>query len=254
MLPEPTREVDRQPPRRLRAELATSPTVVGEAQRLRFRVFADELGARLPTRTPGHDIDIFDAWCEHLVVRDAHDDRIVATCRLLTAERAARLGCFYADTEFDLTRLSALRSGLIEVGRACVDRAFRQGPASTLLWRAVTRAMRERGGRYLIGCISVGMADDGVHARALWRHVGPAHLAPIEYRVFPRYPLLGDDAGAVSDGVPVVPPLVQSHLREGAFLSGEPAWDRDFNTADFLLFLPLDPAEVRHARHLLRAA
>ncbi|MCM2251509.1 MAG: GNAT family N-acetyltransferase, partial [Ramlibacter sp.] len=78
---------------------------VRQAQRLRFRVFAEEMGARLDTWVPGHDMDLFDDYCEHLLVREAASGEVIGTYRVLTAVQAARVGSFYSDTEFDLVRL-----------------------------------------------------------------------------------------------------------------------------------------------------
>ena len=63
------------------------------------------MGARLPTPVPGHDIDLFDDYCEHLLVRDAASGEVIGTYRVLTPAQARRVGSTYSDTEFDLTRL-----------------------------------------------------------------------------------------------------------------------------------------------------
>jgi putative hemolysin len=250
-------EVWRRPERRLSVGLATSSTDIEAAQRLRHRVFVGELGARVAPAIPGRDQDFFDPWCDHLVVRDEARCEIVGTYRILTAERARRLGTFYADTEFDLTRLGSLKPATCEIGRACIHPEYRSGPAIMRLWQGLAAYMREHGCRYLIGCASVSMADGGANALRVWRQALPEHLAPIEYRVFPRHPLLIDDA-AEAEGphlVPAsVPALLKAYLRIGAWIGGEPAWDPDFNTADLFVFLPLARVEARYARHYLKAA
>jgi putative hemolysin len=106
--------------------------------------------------------------------------------------------------------------------------------------------MTEHGYRHLVGCASVGMADGGRNAVAL-NDALAAHLAPPEYRVLPRHPLPLD---ALRDGaVPEVPPLLRGYLRAGAWICGAPAWDPDFNTADFPVLLAMDRLDGRHARH-----
>ena len=52
---------------------------VREAQKLRHLVFATEMGAQLNTSVPGHDIDLFDDFCEHLLVRDVATQQVVGT-------------------------------------------------------------------------------------------------------------------------------------------------------------------------------
>ena len=90
--------------RNLHVGLATCETEILEAQKLRYRVFADEMGARLATRTPGVDRDIYDPFCEHLIVRDEAAGRIVGTYRILSPAAARKVGGYYSENEFDLTR------------------------------------------------------------------------------------------------------------------------------------------------------
>ena len=100
---------------------------VRQAQRLRFRVFAEEMGARLDTTLPGHDVDLFDNYCEHLLVRDQLSREVVGTYRILTPAQARRVGSTYSDIEFDLTRLRSLREHMVELGRSCVHPNYRHG-------------------------------------------------------------------------------------------------------------------------------
>ena len=119
---------------RLSVSWASSESEVHEAQALRHQVFAVEMGARLavPKHAPaGLDIDLFDAYCEHLLVRAGGDDGepgpVIGTYRVLTPAAAKRAGGLYSDTEFDLTRLRALRSRVAEIGRSCVHANHRSG-------------------------------------------------------------------------------------------------------------------------------
>src|SRR6058998_251495 len=97
--------------------VATAGEQVRAAQRLRHRVFAEELGAVLHTDEPGLDVDEFDAHCDHLLIRDESSGEVVGTYRMLPPNRTARL---YADSEFHLAALAPLRDVLVETGRSCV--------------------------------------------------------------------------------------------------------------------------------------
>lgn len=230
----------------LSLQLATTTHDIAAAQRLRHRVFVEEMGARAASQDRGREQDFFDPWCEHVIVRDRSSGDVVGTCRLLTAKNAARLGTFCAEREFDLTRLAPLRARLLEIGRVCIDPAYRTGAAIMVLWSGIARLMRQRGATHLIGCASISMADGGTHAAAVYAHAAQQFLAPIEYRVLPRSPL-----AALKHGIPStsrIPPLIKAYLRLGAWIGGEPAWDPDFNTADLLVFLPLARMEARRAR------
>lgn len=229
--------------------LARSPSEVAEAQRLRYKVFAEEMGARLS----GHDrrdVDGFDALCDHLLVRDLESGEVVGTYRILDPHMAAEAGGYYSAGEFDLTRLLHLTPGMVEVGRSCVHADYRNGATIALLWAGLAKYMMTRGYEHLIGCVSISMADGGHNAAAVYARLADKYLSPNEYRVFPHTPL--PLQALSSDMEPAVPPLLKGYLRLGAFVCGEPAWDPDFNTADLLVMLPIARMAKRYANHFMK--
>ncbi|NLF55800.1 MAG: GNAT family N-acetyltransferase [Thauera phenolivorans] len=237
------------PGRNIHVGLATCETEILEAQKLRYRVFAEEMGARLCSRTPGVDRDLYDPWCEHLIVRDEDAGRIVGTYRILSPAAARKVGGYYTENEFDLTRLQHLRSRIVEIGRSCIDAEYRSGAVIAMLWSGLARYMRDNDYDYLIGCASVSMADGGHNAASLYNRLRETHLAPLEYHVFPRCPLPLDQLR--TDLEAEAPPLIKGYLRAGAWICGEPAWDPDFNTADLPILMPMGKIEGRYARHFL---
>jgi putative hemolysin len=234
----------------LTMSFARSGCEVREAQRLRYKVFAEEMGARVPGAEPGIDCDIYDAFCEHLLVRDTDNGEVVGTYRLLPGLKARELGSFYADGEFDLTRLRHLRDATMEIGRSCVHPDYRTGATIAMLWSGLTAFATRHHYRYLIGCASLSMADGGCAAASIYRRLARRHLSPTEYRAFPRceLPLAALDRDV--DAAP--PPLVKGYIRVGAYICGAPAWDPDFNTADLLMLLPLSRMDQRYARHFMK--
>jgi len=231
--------------------LAHGAADIRDAQRLRWQVFAEEMGARLNTPQPGLDIDLYDKWCDHLLIRDGDTGDVVGTYRILGPDAARRVGSFYSDQEFDLTRLSNLRERMVEVGRSCVHPDYRKGGVITLLWSGLAAYMRHSGHDYLIGCASIGMQDGGHNAAGIWHAVKEEHLAPVEWRVTPRCPLPLEGLGHAA--APIVPPLIKGYLRLGAWVCGAPAWDPDFNTADLMVMLSLQNLKQTYARHFLSA-
>jgi putative hemolysin len=229
---------------------------VREAQRLRYEVFAEEMGARLsvPKGSPaGHDIDVFDAYCEHLLVRAAGRDGepgpVIGTYRVLTPEAARRIGGLYSETEFDLTRLRPLRSRMVELGRSCVHPDHRSGGAILALWGALAEFMVRNRLDTMVGCASVSMRDGGHYAASLWEQLRHTHLAPIEYQVQPRLPLPVDELQ--HDLTVEAPALIKGYLRCGAKILGAPAWDPDFNTADLPMLMRIDDLPAKYRRHFL---
>jgi putative hemolysin len=229
--------------------LARSPAEVAEAQRLRYKVFAEEMGARLNGHD-GRDIDGFDSLCDHLLVRDQDTGEVVGTYRMLEPHMAAEAGGYYSAGEFDLTRLLHLAPGMVEVGRSCVHADYRNGATISMLWAGLAKYMMSRGYEHLIGCASISMADGGHNAAAVYHRLADKYLSPNEYRVFPHTPLPLD--ALATDIEPVVPPLVKGYMRLGAFVCGEPAWDPDFNTADLLVMLPISRLSKRYANHFMK--
>lgn len=234
--------------RNLSVSIAESEREILDAQRLRYRVFGQEMGAKLPTRIPGVDQDIYDAYCDHLVCRDENTGEVIGTYRILSPANARRIGSYYTENEFDLTRLQHLRPQLVEIGRSCVHPDYRSGATITLLWAGLARYMLENGYEYLVGCASVSMADGGHGAASLYHRL-QTHMSPLEYRVFPRCPL--PLAALDQDGPAETPPLIKGYLRAGAWICGEPAWDPDFNTADLPVLMPMSRIDQRYAKHFL---
>jgi putative hemolysin len=237
------------PQRRFEVELARTTVDVRAAQRLRYEVFAQEMGARLATSIEGIDADRFDAYCEHLVVREAERGEVVGTYRILSPAAAERAGGYYSEQEFDLARLAGLRANLVEVGRSCIHPHHRTGGVISLLWAGLARYMLAHGYGHLMGCASIGIADGGHAAAALYRRIAAYAMAPAEYRVVPRCALPLERL--TRETAAELPPLIKGYLRLGAWVCGAPAWDPDFNTADLLVLLPLARVSARYARHYI---
>lgn len=235
---------------RLIASLARTDAEALQAQRLRYKIFAEEMGANLPNSQKGLDRDIYDKYCEHLLVRESNDDKVVGTCRILAPDQAQKIGGYHTQTAFDLTRLQHLRERMAEVGRACIHRDYRDGAPLTELWDGITHYMRQNRHEYLIGCVSISIADGGHIAASVYRKLHRIYGAPIEYRVFPRNPLRLETLNPYLDAS--IPPLLKGYLRLGAYICGEPAWDPIFNTADLLVMLPMSRIVNRHANHFLK--
>src|SRR5262245_378330 len=209
--------------------LATGSAEIEAAQRLRYQVFAGELGARLHSTAPGLDVDEFDEYCDHLLVRDEQTGEVVGVYRMLPPGRYSRR---YADGEFDRAALAGIDHELVETGRSCVHPEHRDGAVISLMWAGIARYMHLTGRRWLGGCASVGLSDGGAAAAGVWDQVRRKHLAPAEYRVTPHNPW------RVPAGLPApaarvaMPPLLRGYLRLGAWVCGEPAYDPDFACAD----------------------
>ncbi|HWX01323.1 GNAT family N-acetyltransferase [Collimonas sp.] len=237
---------------KLTVSLASTQEEVREVQRLRYKVFIEAMGLSALANADGLDSDEFDAYCDHLIVRDTKTLRVVGTYRVMSPHAARRMGRYYSEQEFDLGRLDNLRSSIAEAGRACIDPDYRSGSVIMLLWAGLAAFMRRERCDYLMGCASVSLADGGHNAAALYHALDQNSFSPAEYRVTPHvpFPVYEREAGHVAQ----MPPLLKGYLRSGAWVCGDPAWDPDFHSADFFLLLPLSKLDGRYARHYLKEA
>lgn len=248
-------EIESQQGHRLHVGLARSEKEIEAAQRLRYQVFVEEMGARVTCWRPGIESDRFDPYCQHLLVRDLNTDQVVGCYRILTDVQAKRAGGFYSQTEFDLRRTLTVPGRVMEVGRTCVHPAYRNGGTIGLLWAGLTRYMVLNKFDYMMGCASIPLARDARNVAAVYRHLCEKHLCPEEWRVTPHTPvpdfeLFKDDEMTK----PETPPLLKAYMRLGAMICGEPAWDPHFNVADMLILLDANRLSARYMRHFIDRA
>ncbi|MBM7061676.1 GNAT family N-acetyltransferase [Pseudomonas sp. UL073] len=238
-------------PRRLVAERLHGPAALREAQALRFQVFSAEFDAKLNGAEHGLDMDDYDAHCAHIGVRDEGSGRLVATTRLLDHRAAAGLGRFYSEEEFSLHGLAGLHGPVLEIGRTCVDPAYRNGATIAVLWGELAEVLNEGGYRYLMGCASIPMQDGGIQAQAIMQRLRERYLCTEHLRAEPKNPLpVLDLPGNV---IAELPPLLKAYMRLGAKICGEPCWDPDFQVADVFILLKRDELCPRYARHFKAA-
>ncbi len=234
---------------RYHISLAVDDAEINEAQRLRFKVFSEEMGARLPHPESGLDRDLYDPYCDHLLVRDRNSGEVVGTYRILTPEAAQRVGNYYSEQEFDLSRFHFMRSPLGDLGRWSVHGDHASGAGIARLWLGLADYMTRYGYEYVIGCASISISDGGHLAASVYRQLAERHLSPVEWRATPRCRL---PVESLDTGLPTLhPPLIRGYTRLGAMVCGEPAWDADFNTADLLMLLPMAQLNRAYARRLI---
>lgn len=222
-----------------------------EAQRLRYQIFAEEMGARLPSAAGRLDVDRHDPHCAHVLVREGRGGRAVACARLLDASGAMSAGGFYSQQEFEMSRALTLPGRLMEVGRACVAKDRRDGATLSALWTGIAREAVARGISHMIGCASVPF-DPEVEALGPLRRSLAGHWSSDALRVHPRRPVPRDPSAPSRDAK--LPPLLAAYLRLGALVGGEPSWDPEFGVADFFVIVSVERLAARYARRFLDRA
>ncbi|HTZ35834.1 MAG TPA: GNAT family N-acyltransferase [Stellaceae bacterium] len=247
----------------LQVRLAASPADIDAVQALRYRIFYETMGARpLPGMARRRrDEDAFDAYCDHLMVLDhargSGADAVVGTYRLIRREAARRCGGFYSAAEYDVSRLAAHPGNILELGRSCVDPAYRARAVMPLLWSGIAAYVFHYEIALMFGCASLpGIEPDRLAAPLsyLYHH----RLAPPELRTraLPeRYvdmrrldPRLIDPERTLS----LLPPLLKGYLRLGGFVGDGAVVDHQFNTTDVCVVVKTELVAEKYSRHYER--
>ena len=249
----------------LQVRLAESEADIDAAQALRYRIFYESLGARAAVEAARRrrDFDRFDERCDHLLVLDhsrgSGPQIIVGTYRLIRRAAADRLGGFYSAGEFDIARLLAYPGEILELGRSCVDSAYRQRPTMQLLWGGIASYVFYYDIAVMFGCASLPGTDPDALAVPL-SYLHHHHLAPPGLRAralahryveMNRLPVTAiDPARALAD----LPPLIKGYLRLGGFVGDGAVVDADFNTVDVCVVVKTDLVAEKYSRHYVRQA
>ncbi len=247
----------------LQVRLAETAADIDAAQALRYRVFYERLGAQpLPEMVSRRrDMDRFDEGCDHLLVfdhsRSSAADKVVGTYRLIRRETALRFGGFYSADEYDIAPLIAHPGEILELGRSCVDPAYRQGPTMQLLWSGIAAYVFHYGIVLMFGCASLPGTNPDALALSLsylhHHHLAPTGLRP---RALPgRYvEMCRLDRAVIDPGsaVAALPPLIKGYLRLGGFVGDGAVIDEQFNTTDVCILVKSDLVTEKYSRHYER--
>jgi putative hemolysin len=221
-----------------RVSLAQSPEDLTECQRLRYNIFNVELGEGLSTSVRSKlDIDPFDSFCDHLMVRDLETGKLVGTYRLQTGEVARRNLGYYGDQIFDFSVYERVRKEVLELGRACVHIDFRNIMVLHALWKGIAVYATRNDSRYLIGCSSISSQDEN-HGAAMYVSLQDKYLVEPSLRTAPHP---GHECRASGEPVEAgrPPRLFRAYLEISGRICGPPAIDREFKTIDFLTVVDL---------------
>ncbi len=245
----------------LEVRLARSEAEIEAAQALRYRVFYDEMHAKPSPEMAAvrRDFDRFDAYFDHLLVVD-HDrgdgpEGIVGTYRLLRRSVALRHGGFYSVSEYDIAPLLAQEGEILELGRSCVDAAYRTGATMQLLWRGNAAYVLHFNITVMFGCASLHGSDPKAFALPL-SYLYHYHLAPpaLRMRALPEHyvnmNLMPKEMIDVRAAMREVPPLIKGYLRLGGYVGDGAVIDRQWNSVDVGIVVKTDRVTQRYRERL----
>lgn len=233
--------------------LAGNEAEVDAAQELRYCVFYEEMSAARDTAMAARhrDFDWFDEICDYLLVLDHDDHRggrdgaLVGTYRLLRRSVAMTSGGFYTAGEYEIAALLAQHGELLEVGRSCVDHAYRDRATIQLLFRGIAAYVDHHDVQLIFGCASLPGVDPAALAMPL-SYLAHHHLAPPDLRpvaLTGRHvdmKLLAPDAIDARAAVSALPPVIKGYVRAGCVVGDGAVIDHQFGTVDACIVVPMD--------------
>ena len=247
----------------LGVRIAQNEAEVDASQALRFRVFFEEMGAQAPPELVGarRDRDIFDVVADHLIVVDhaigPGAEGVVGTYRLIREEAAARAGRFYSSGEYDIAPLMAFPGHKLELGRSCVDAAYRGRATMQLLWRGIAAYIFAHHIDIMFGCASLPGTDPDAIALEL-TYLYRTHLAPpaLRPRALPHRMVemqrLPPERVDTRRAFAQLPPLVKGYLRLGGYIGDGAVIDHAFNTTDVAIVVKSELITDKYYRHYER--
>ena len=238
--------------------VASNPRDIEASQKLRYKVFFEEMGAPATPemKLSRIDRDEFDALCDHLLVVEHLPQggyHVVGTYRLLRRSAMKAIGRFYTDSEFDITPIRNISGEILELGRSCVDPAFRGRATMQLLWRGIGAYVAKFDIKLMFGCASFHGTDPEAHAQALaylhHYHLAPEALRPtalpdryVEMNRMPKDQIDEREAFAT------LPALIKGYLRLSGYVGAGAVIDPEYNTTDVSIVVKTDLVTEKYAQ------
>lgn len=236
---------------RYSVRLAESAADIEAAQRLRHQAFRG---------SDGLDRDGFDDHCQHVLVEETRDGRLVCCFRLMHLNDGGEIEQSYSAQYYDLWKLHKFAGPMVEMGRFCIHPDVTDPDILRVAWGAMTRFVDENGVEMLFGCSSFKGTEAEAYMDA-FAFLRDRHLAPKRWlpRVkapaifsFGRMRRLGKpDLQRAMKGMP---PLLRSYLVMGGWVSDHAVVDRDLNTLHVFTGLEIRAIPPARARLLRNAS
>ena len=243
--------------------LAKTAEEIDAAQRLRYRIFYEEMQAKLTPEVAAikRDFDAFDEVCDHLLVLDRRrgegPEGIVGTYRLIRREHATKMGRFYSSAEYDIQKMIDYPAEVLELGRSCIAKDARNTATMQMLWRGIALYSYHYNIQVMFGCASIPGTDPSQHAQAL-SYLYHNHLAPPEIRVralasrYVKMDVLEPGSYDPRKALARVQPLIKGYLRLGGFVGDGAVIDPEFNSTDVFIIVKTEIITEKYIRHYER--
>ena len=232
---------------------------------LRYAVFCEEEGASATEEQKNlrEEYDSYDRFAEYMAV--FHNGAVVGCYRIIDREAAEKMGSFYTETEYNISKIRKVRGNIAEMSRACVDARYRENAlVMRLLWAGLSEYVLRRKVRVLFGVASWVGQKPGLSAHAIsylyYNRLAPARLratvlaenfdesvnpALSRMNIMPK--VFVDEEEALRQ----MPPLIKGYLRVGADFGKGVYIDKGFNTYDVFVTLQTKNINATYQKHFL---
>jgi putative hemolysin len=245
----------------LTVRLAETEAEVFAAQKLRYQIFCEEMGgqANPEVQAQKRDFDIYDDACHHMLVIDNTKDadhKVVGTYRLLMRKNMEKVGQFYSETEYDLSKIKASDGELLELGRSCVEQPYRTRPVIQRLWQGIGSFIVERDIKRMFGCASFHGTNVAEHKHAL-SYLYHYHLAPEELRpralpeLYQNMNLMPKEEVVPRAAINALPPLIKGYLRLNGYVGDGAVLDHAYNTCDVSIVVQTDRVQEKYSQRYM---
>ena len=247
----------------LEVRLAENNLEIDAAQALRYKVFFEEMKAKpnLKQKKSKRDFDSFDHYFDHILVIDHNiagkiTDKVVGTYRVNKGNYEGKKNFFYTSGEYNLDKLIKFSGNILELGRSCVDKNYRNGKTMQLLWSFIAQYVAKYDIKIMFGCASFPGIDVNTHSYALSylykKYLAPSNIRPIALKE--RFISMNINNGHENDKnfknfISSIPPLIKGYIRLGAFVGDGAVIDHEFNTIDVCIVLPTAKIASRYMEH-----
>ncbi len=230
----------------LKCEVASDAKTIAEVQRFRARVFGAAYNIYFDQ---GLDVDRFDEYSIHVLVRDTKTNEIAACTRVITPKAKEKLGSYYSELEFNLGDYLKGKDQVYEIGRTCIDEPYRGGKALSVLWIGMLPMVKQYDIQHLIGTVSINLSAESkkiiatqgyILNKAKSKKIISLKTFNLKEYLFDKYEesyLFAYNESDISFKYRKkdVPSLIKKYRSVGAVFSKDAYFDQDFNCADYFV-------------------
>jgi len=222
-----------------------------QVRQLRYKVFCEEEGAIATKKQKDlhEEYDKYDAYAKYLAL--FHKGKIIGTYRIIDRNAAEKMGGFYSESEFDISKIKNSGKNIVEVSRACIASEYRDKKTPLrLLLMGLNQYIENNKIDILFGMASWNGTNPLESANAI-SYLYHNHLTPSNLRAkvdktklsksidskLTQMDMLPKDSVDSASAREEMPPLLKGYLDFNAKVGNGVFIDKKFNSYEVLIVL-----------------